>query len=77
MDLVYHKKDYEQFLKKQWNLEVKNDQVAVAIMASAFLGENLDYKIIYKKLSDYSTILDKPKPTEVASVFYGVKPIKK
>jgi len=78
LDLVYHKKDYEQFLKKQWSLEVKNDQVAVAIMASAFLGENLDYKIIYKKLSDYSEIVEPhKKPTVVASVFYGVKPIKK
>lgn len=75
LDLVYHKKDYEEFLRKQWNSEVKNDQVAVAIMASAFLGENLDCKMMSKhvKLSDYSKIVPPhKKPTVVASVFYGV-----
>ncbi len=73
LELVYHKKDYDTFLSKH-KPKALNDQGRVAIMASAFLGDNLEYKIFYRRLSDYSNVLGAKKPTWVASVFYGVQP---
>ncbi len=73
LELVYHKKDYEAFLGKHKPVAL-NDQGRVAIMASSFLGNGLEYKIFYRKLSDYSGVLNAKKPTVVASVFYGVQP---
>lgn len=80
LDLVYHKKDYDAFLNKH-KPKALNDQGAVAIMASALLGDGLEYGIFYGKLSDYSGVLSGnlktrtvKKPTVVASVFYGVWP---
>lgn len=75
LELVYRKKDYDTFLSKH-KPKAMNDQGRVAIMASAFLGDDLDYKIFYRKLSDYSNVLGAKKPTLVASVFYGVQPKK-
>lgn len=75
LELVYHKKDYGTFLNKH-KPRALNDQGRVAIMASAFLGDGLEYKLFYRKLSDYSSVLDAKKPTVVASVFYGVQPKK-
>lgn len=72
LELVYHKKDYEAFLGKHKPVAL-NDQGRVAIMASSFLGDRLEYKIFYRKLSDYSDVLNAKKPTVVASVFYGVQ----
>lgn len=73
LETVYHKNDYETFLSEH-NPKALNDQGRVAIMASAFLGDKLEYKIFYRKLSDYSNVLGAKKPTLVASVFYGVQP---
>ena len=51
----------------------RSDQVLVGIAINTILPEDLDYKIFSYTLSDYSDILQVPKPTVVASVFYGVK----
>lgn len=80
LDLVYRKKDYDAFLNEH-KPKALNDQGAIALMASELLGDGLEYRTFYRKLSDYSGVLNEnlkvhtvKKPTVVASVFYGVWP---
>lgn len=70
LNLLYHEGDYENYIKK--SLPAKNDQISTAIMASSFLGGDLDFKVFSLEFSDYSDLLKEKKPTVVASVFYGL-----
>lgn len=70
LNLLYHERDYGRFIEE--SLRVKNDQISTAIMASSFLGGDLDFKVFSLNFSDYSALLKAEKPTVVASVFYGV-----
>jgi hypothetical protein len=70
LDLLYRKNDLMEYIKKATSSG--NDQTTPGIMVKTLLGDGLDFKIFQRKCSDYSTILNEPPPTMVASYFYGV-----
>ena len=70
LKLVYIKKDYKKFFDN--SLKIKGDKISPAIILSQILGFGLKIKIFSFEMTDYSKILKSKKPTEVASVFYGV-----
>lgn len=51
-----------------------NDQAYPAMALFGMLKGDLEYRIIDFGIADYSKVLDKPEPSVVASVFYGVNP---
>ncbi len=74
LDTIYKARDPLLFIEK--SLAVKNDQIAPAIFVNALFDSRVSYSIFSYTLSDYSSILKFPPPTVVASLHYGVYPVK-
>ncbi len=72
LDLLYGKRDLLSFVEMA--KERMNDQIANGTALASLLEGDLEYRIFYQRLSDYSGVLGSKKPTVVASVFYGVWP---
>ncbi len=72
LDLLYGKRDLLSFVEMA---KVRlNDQIANGTSLASLLEGDLEWRIFYQRLSDYSEVLETEKPTVVASVFYGVWP---
>ena len=72
LDLLYGKRDLLSFVEMA--KERMNDQIANGTVLASLLEGDLDHRIFYQRLSDYSEVLGSKEPTAVASVFYGVWP---
>ncbi|MCK5773188.1 MAG: hypothetical protein KAH57_05320 [Thermoplasmata archaeon] len=72
LDLLYVKRDLLSFVEMA--KERLNDQIANGTALASLLEGDLDHRIFYHRLSDYSEVLGSKEPTVVASVFYGVWP---
>ncbi len=70
LDDVYIQGNFTKLIKSAKNIGF--DQTSVAIIIKMLLGNQTKYKIINKKWSDYSKVLNSKKPTVVASITYGV-----
>ena len=72
LNLLYRKRDRESFL--EMGIGNLNDQIANGTALASLLEGDLEYRIFYRRSTDYSGVLGSEKPTVVASVFYGVWP---
>lgn len=73
LELLYRKKDPIAFMEHA--RASHNDQAYPALALSGMLKGDLEYRIFDFGISDYSNVLEKPEPSVVASVFYGVNPL--
>lgn len=69
LDLLYKEDDILNYL--EFTKESKNDQRVPGIIVKELLGDNLDYKIFQRKISEYTDVLEMDTPHYVASYFYG------
>ncbi len=72
LDILYRERDLLSFVEMA--RKRLNDQIANGTALASLLEGDLDHRIFYGRLSDYSEVLESGKPTVVASVFYGVWP---